>query len=51
MGFDGVSTVMSSGLATRHWGQICLQYEEVVVTESGLTSLEVGLWNDVVAQS
>ena len=26
MGFDGISTVMGSGLATRHWGQICLQY-------------------------
>ena len=24
MGFDGISTVMSSGLATRHWDQICL---------------------------
>lgn len=45
-GSDGISTVMGSVLATRHGGQNLFSILEVVVTKSGTTSLEDGLWDD-----
>ena len=33
-------------MVTRHWGQNLFSILEVVVTKSGTTSLEDGLWDD-----